>query len=208
MVLVLEKEGTKRSTLDIAQVEVFTQKPFIDLVNAAHASFNDYFLARVTKQDLYYEYYDARQLCKYIFELQISSVDRKIKVKNNKDPISHETMISVHFFRIMYGTETPLRAEYMGDKSDFLESYCFRSKMFYKEDPLYALNVNFVSDTQKIPFLSRKHVFSLFITIIFILLISTFLIVLMEKDSKNGIGTDKLKLKVKKQQMHINKMPL
>lgn len=198
MVLVLEKEGTKRSTLDISQNEVFTQKPFIDLINGAHASSNDYFLARVTKNDGSYAYYDARQLCKYIFELQISAYDRKIVVKSNKDPMSHEKIVSVHFFRIMYGTETPLRAEYMGDKTDFLESYCFRSKMFYKEDPLYALNVNFVQDPQKIPFLSRKHVFSLFITIIFILLISTFLIVLLEKDKRLDARDKRLMMKQKK----------
>lgn len=203
MTLVLEKEGSKRSTLDVAQIDVFTQKRFTDLINSTHSTNNDYFLARITKQsgvssEGSYSYYDARQLCKYIFEIQMSSKDRKVGIKNYKDPISQEKIIFIHFFRLPYGTETPLRAEYMGDKTDFLESYCFRSKMFYKEDPLYALSVNFCQDAKKLPFLSSKHIFSLFITIIFILLISTFLVILMEKDANYYKKVDKLKLRVGK----------
>ncbi|KAM0686336.1 hypothetical protein COBT_002442 [Conglomerata obtusa] len=182
MTLVLEKEGTKRSTLDIALPEAFTQKIFRDLIADSHASFHDYLLGRVYCRDNAYTYYDARQLCKYIYEMQISASGRKIAVKNFKDPISQNKIENIHFFKLRCDSETPLRAEYVGDHDDFLDSYCFRSKMFYQEDPLYALSVNFCYETKRIPLLGRKHVFSLFVTIIFILMISTFLIILMEKD--------------------------
>jgi hypothetical protein len=127
--------------------------------------------------------YDARQLCKYVFEMVISQEGRKIKVKNFKDPIHQRPFTELNFFRMRCGSDTPLRAEYAGNHLDFLESNCFRSKLFYQEDPLDALTVSFNFKKMKnLPFFTKKQILSLFITIIFVLMLSTFLVIVLEKD--------------------------
>ncbi|TBU05080.1 DUF5092 domain-containing protein [Hamiltosporidium tvaerminnensis] len=196
MVVILEKEGSKRCALEATNIEAFTQKTFLDLIKDSHNRKCDYYIARVrclSKMEslkgagfnvsgVYY-CYDARQLCKYVFEMVISADGRRIRIKNFKDPIQQRTISELNFFRLRYETDTPLRAEYVGNHIDFLESNCFRSKLFYKEDPLDALTVNFnFKKNQKIPIFSKKQIFSLFITIIFILLLSTFLVIALEKD--------------------------
>lgn len=187
MAVLLEKNGSKRSTLEINIPEPFTQKAFIDLISNSKQARHDYFLTRITTEDNKYTCYDARQLCKYIFEIMISPNDRKIRIKNFKDPINQKRIVDLSFFRLPYDSETPLRAEYIGNHVDFLESNCFRSKLFYREDPLYALSVNFsFKEVKGVPVFGRKQVFSLFITIIFILMVSTFLVLVIEKEKGMG----------------------
>lgn len=184
MAVILEKEGTKRQTLEININEPFTQKPFAELIHESRRRAVDYYFSRViTKMSV--TCYDARQLCKYIFEIMISPECRKIRIKNMKDPLNGQIITDVHFFKLRFDSETPLRAEYVGNHLDFLESSCFRSKI-YREDALYALSVNFCfREVKNYPVFGKKQVLSLFITIIFVLMVSTFLILILERE-KNG----------------------
>ncbi|EJW04112.1 hypothetical protein EDEG_01592 [Edhazardia aedis USNM 41457] len=184
MVVFLEKEGTKRSTLEINTIEAFTQKTYRDLISTSHHQKNDYFLCRIRTVDGQTNCYDARQLCKYVFEMVISPKQRLIRVKNFKDPLSHSKIADISFFRLKHDTEEKMRSEYMGNHSDFLASNCFRNKIFYREDAMYALSVNFdLQESKRVPIIGKKQVFSLFATIIVILLISTFLVVILERES-------------------------
>lgn len=129
-----------------------------------------------------YYCYDAKQLCKYIFEMVISAEGRKVQIKNFKDPIHQRPIGELYFFRLRYNSETPMRAEYAGCHNDFLESQSFRSKIFGQEDALDALSVNFKQNkSQKIPLLTKKQIFSVFIIVLFVLFLTTLLIIAMEK---------------------------
>lgn len=191
MALILEKEGTKRCALEGGQAEIFTQKKFIDLINEAHANSQDYYLARVRclgvkndKENIsgIYFCYDAKQLCKYVFEMVIGPKGRKIQIKNFKDPIYKRTITELSFFKLSFDSETPLKAEYMGSYKDFLESNCFRTKIFNKEDPLDALSVCFkLGKKQKIRAIGKRKIFSFLFTLIFILITVSTLILIVEK---------------------------
>ncbi|KAM0673539.1 hypothetical protein GVAV_002914 [Gurleya vavrai] len=181
MTLVLEKEGTRRSTLDLSLFEPFTRKQWSSLIEFNHKNCHDYYICRVLISEYSYTYYDARQLCKYIFEMQISNTCRNIVVRNHKDPVSQSKFQEINFFRIAYDSETPMRADFIGDENDFLRSLSFRTKLFYSEDPDFALNVNFCGTDERLNFFARKKVFSFFVTIIFIIAIAVFLLILLEK---------------------------
>jgi len=171
MAYVLEKIGSSRCALDAAKAELFTQKKFADLIYDAHTRGQDYYLARVhckekdikSGHSIYY-CYDAKQLCKYVFEMVITPDGRKIKIKNFKDPLNAKDISEINFFRLRFDTETPLKAEYIGNHVSFLESNIFRSKLFYQEDPLDALSVNFQFKTlEKLPYIKKKRFFDVFI---------------------------------------------
>ncbi|KRH92151.1 hypothetical protein M153_10866000241 [Pseudoloma neurophilia] len=191
MALILEKEGTRRCALEGTTPEIFTQKKFIDLINEAHVNLQDYYLARVkcigSKNDKenitgVYFCYDARQLCKYVFEMVIGPKGRRIQIKNFTDPLYKKEIGELCFFRLSYDSETPLKAEYIGSHKDFLESNTFRTKIFYKEDPLDALSVCFhLGKKQKIQALGRNKILSILLTIILLLIIASFLILIAEK---------------------------
>lgn len=191
MALILEKEGTRRCALEGATPEIFTQKKFIDLINEAHANLQDYYLARVKcfgdkteKENIagVYFCYDARQLCKYVFEMVIGPKGRKIQIKNFTDPIYKKPIAELCFFRLSYDSETPLKAEYIGSYTDFLESNSFRMKIFHKEDPLDALSVCFkLGKKQKIQAFGRSKILSVLLSIVLLLVIATILILIAEK---------------------------
>merc|ERR1711962_275797 len=170
MVYFLETEGNSRCALEGEQPEVFTQKRFIDLIKDTHSTKNDYYLARVkclskeeenksiigekfnmifygkadeslTNNGVFY-CYDARQLCKYLFQMVIDSSGRTIAIKNYRDPIYKRRISNICFFKLAYDSETPLKAEYAGNAEDFMGSNHFRRKIFHKEDPLDALSVS------------------------------------------------------------------
>lgn len=191
MAVLLEKEGTKRQTLEININEPFTQKPFAELIHDSRRRAVDYYFCRViTKSSV--TCYDARQLCKYIFEIMISPECRKIRIKNLKDPLNGLMITDVHYFKLRFDSETPLRAEYVGNHMDFLESSSFRSRI-YREDALYALSVNFsFREVKKYPVFGKKQVLSLFITIIFVLMISTFLVLVLEREKKGTLNVKPL----------------
>lgn len=205
MVVILEKEGTKRCAIEATKIESFTQKSFLELITESHSKGNDYFLGRIRcspKEDpenLYY-CYDARQLCKYIFEMVISGDGRKIRIKNFKDPINKKNIAELSFFRLRCGSDTPLRAEYLGNHLDFLESHTFRSKLFNREDPLDSLSVNFDFNKKKLAPFSKKQLFSFFLSILFIFLITSIIVFTVEKSKinffeKNERETVKTKVK-------------
>jgi hypothetical protein len=194
MAYLLEKGGSSRCTLEATKVEPFTQKPFSEMIRESHSRSFDYYLARVqcegTKPDkppnrqAPYYCYDARQLCKYIFEMVISTEGRRIRIKNFKDPINQQQIGEISFFRIRYDSDTPLRAEYVGNQIDFLDSNCFRSKIFYQEDALDALTVNFqFKMAPKIPLVNKRRMFTAFAMLVMLILFVSMVILLAEKDA-------------------------
>lgn len=197
MVLILENEGTQRCALEGSTVEAFTQKPFSDLVNESYMRQSDYYIARVIcsgendgekKSKKVYYCYDARQLCKYVFEMVISSEGRSVQIKNFKDPIHQKPVHELYFFRLRYESETPMRAEYAGSHLDFLESQSFRSRIFNQEEPLDALSVNFkLAKQQKIPLLTKKQVLSVFVIILAMILLVTVLVIAVEKGKPKAV---------------------
>lgn len=135
-----------------------------------------------------YYCYDARQLCKYVFEMVISSEGRSVQIKNFKDPIHQKPILELYFFRLRYESETPMRAEYVGSHLDFLESQSFRSRIFNQEEPLDALSVNFkLAKQQNIPFLTRKQLMSVFVIILALILLVTVLIIAMDKGKSKDV---------------------
>ncbi|KAI5149800.1 hypothetical protein ENBRE01_1129 [Enteropsectra breve] len=176
------KSAHLRCALDAAKNEDFTQRPFADLINEAHAKGNDYYVTRVhclenegSKDEIpLYSYYcyDAKHLCRYVFEMVISPQGRKIRTKNFNDPISKKVISEISFFRLRYDTETPFRAEYVGNHETFLESSVFRNKMFFHEDALESLSVNFqLAPTGKMPFIEKKRFLDIFLLSIILLLV-------------------------------------
>lgn len=207
MALILESLGSQRCALDGSTIEAFTQKSFSVLLNESHEKQQDYYIARIvcanaanaaTKKRTNYYCYDARQLCKSIFEMIISSEGRKVQIKNFKDPINQQNISELYFFRCRHDSETPLRAEYAGTHKDFLESQSFRSKIFYQEDPLDSLSVNFkFNRSSKIPLLTRKQVYSLILIVLLILLIGSVLVFAVERNKPLG-GTHLLDYAISK----------
>eukprot|EP00866_Antonospora_locustae_P000442 jgi/Antlo1/442/1772 len=195
MVLIIENQGSQRCALEGSTVEAFTQKTFSELIGECHSRQCDYYLARVIctgtpvgpdredrKSRKSYHCYDARQLCKYVFEMVISAEGRKVQIKNFKDPINQRTISELYFFRLRHDSETPMRAEYAGCHRDFLESQSFRSKVFNQEDAMDALSVNFKQNkAPKIPFLTRRQVLSVFMVLLCVLLLTTLLVIAVEK---------------------------
>lgn len=192
MAYLLEKSGSSRCTLEATKREQFTQKLFSDLINDTHSKEHDYYLARVhcsetsgKEKNLYY-CYDARQLCKYIFEMVISTEGRKIRVKNFKDPISQQEIKEVQFFRLKYDSDVPLKAEYVGNHDNFLDSNCFRSRIFCSEDALDALSVNFqFNSIKETKIVDKRRLFGLFMMVVFLLIFITTIVILIERDKKH-----------------------
>lgn len=179
MVYVLEKAGSNRCALDASRREAFSQKPFADLIYDSHSKGQDYYIARVHCSEsnenhglVSYMCYDARQLCKYIFEMVISAEGRKIRIKNFKDPINNKNIIEINFFRLRFDNDTPLRAEFVGNHVSFLESTVFRSRLFNQEDALDALSVNFqFKNQEQVPYIKKKKFLDVFLLLIIVLLI-------------------------------------
>lgn len=199
MTMILEKDGMKRCALEGTTQEIFTQKKFIDLILESHKNKQDYYLGRViTKKNnkSYFYCYDAKQLCKYIFEMIINSEGRKIKIKNFRDPIFKNQILELSFFKLKYDSDEPLKAEYVGNYKDFLESNILRSKIFFREDPFDALSVCFKLGKRRSLFLNRKKIFSFLMSLIFILFFVSGLIYLIERGYLyNDIEYDKNDIK-------------
>ncbi|ORD97211.1 hypothetical protein A0H76_1227 [Hepatospora eriocheir] len=173
------------NSLDAGAVEPFTCKSYYELVADAHAKKEDYYIARVRcvldPMNTYY-CYDAKHLCKFIFETVVGPDGRKIKIKNFKDPIVGSEIAEICFFKLRHEMKNPLRAEPVGNHVTFLESNVFRKRIFREEDPLDSLSVNFQSeeDEKKPTFLSKRKIIKLlmcFMAAIVIITISFFVII-------------------------------
>lgn len=197
----MEKIGTTRCALDASKTELFTQKKFADLIFENHSKNLDYYLARIyckekdsNMQNIYY-CYDAKSLCKYIFEMIVTSEGSKIKIKNFKDPLNQKEIGEITFFKLRHDSDTPMKAEYEGNHMKFLESSIFRNKIFYKEDPLNTLSVNFqITKPKKLPYLRNRRIFDvlMFLSLLFIMSV---IIILGFKTKK--IGFNKVKPEIK-----------
>lgn len=182
MVSLVDKNGAARFALDAARQEAFTQRPFTELIGEAHIRGQDYYIARVhcldspngaeSTSDYSYYCYDAKQLCKYVFEMVISAEGRRIRIKNFRDPINQKEISEINFFRLRSESDTPMRAEFIGNHVTFLESNVFRSKLFFQEDALDALSVNFqFRNPVKPHYIEKKGFFDLFLIVVMLLLV-------------------------------------
>lgn len=186
--------GTKRSVeLSSSTIDPFLHRNFQELITDAHGRGQDYYIARVhcigyeanTKGKMLYACYDAKELCKYTYEMIISAEGRKIRIKNFKDPMTQQDMVEINFFRLRYDTcanyndKTTLRAEYVGNQVTFLESNAFRNRIFYQEGAMEALSVHFeFKKKEKIPYIMNRKTlidFVLILAILFFLGFITFL---------------------------------
>ncbi|KKO75196.1 hypothetical protein AAJ76_280006733 [Vairimorpha ceranae] len=201
MAYLLERDNSPRCTLEGSKKEQFTQKHFTDLIHDSHSRNNDYYIGRVqtslTDKNEFY-CYDARQLCKYLFEMVISTEGRKIRIKNFKDPISQENIDEIHFFRLKYDSDEPLRAEYVGNHKNFLESNSLRSKIFYSEDALDALSVNFqFNSVKKTNLIEKKKLYSFLILLFLGIIVFSSVVLLIEKKKSSRKFNDQIKFKSK-----------
>lgn len=202
MVLIIENQGSHRCALEGSTLEAFTQKTFSSLINDSHTRQNDYYLARVVCEEQegkeeadkkgikVYQCYDAKQLCKYVFEMVISAEERKVQIKNFRDPVNQKKINELYFFRLRHDSDSPMRAEYAGSHQDFLESQSFRAKLFANEDALDALSVNFKQNKMKrIPFLTKKQLWTLLMVVLSALFICTLLVVALERRRMHRVRT-------------------
>lgn len=181
----LDKGGVAPCALDPNIHDMFTQKNFADLISEAHARGHDYYIARVhcvrTEEDKSgkkaapsYMCYDARQLCKHVFEMVISADGRRTRIKNFKDPMTQRDIAEINFFKLRYDCETPLRAEHIGNHMTFLESNSFRARIFYQENAADALSINFqFKNTERLPYIEKKSFFDVFLVVAMIVLLGT-----------------------------------
>lgn len=178
MSTIMEKIGTTRCALDASKTELFTQKKFADLIYENHSRNMDYYLARVcckTKdanmQNIYY-CYDAKSLCKYIFEMVVVGNENEIKIKNFKDPVNQTDIGEITFFKLRCASDTPMKAEYEGNHMRFIESGLFRSKVFSNEDIFEALSINFqTKKPEKLAYFKKRRMIDvmIFLGLIFIM---------------------------------------
>ena len=185
MAYLLERDNSPRCTLEGSKKEQFTQKHFTDLIHDSHSRNNDYYIGRVQtsltdKSEFYC--YDAR----------------KIRIKKIKDPISQENIDEIHFFRLKYDSDEPLRAEYVGNHKNFLESNSLRSKIFYSEDALDALSVNFqFNSVKKTNLIEKKKLYSFLILLFLGIIVFSSVVLLIEKKKSSRKLNDQIKFKSK-----------
>lgn len=210
MAHVLEKVNSTKCALDASKSELFTQKKFSDLIFDNHNKGLDYFLARIhcrekdqeTGKNIYY-CYDAKQLCKYIFEMLVTSEGRKIKIKNFRDPVNNKEIGEINFFKLRHDSETPLKAEFLGNHVNFLESSIFRSKIFSQENDLESLSVNFqILKPGRSSLIKKRRLMNILI-LLFLLLVSGGLILLGFKSKKIYISNEKATIPTKPEQANV-----
>lgn len=151
MAIIFERDGERAGSLDTNLVEPFTQRRFSELVNDSYVRRLNCVFGRVDSADREgalgqgaVHYYDARSLCKYVFELVISRDGRKVRAKALKDPLSDKDIRDIAFYELKPKSEGPLVAEWVGNAASFLESHGFRARIFNRNDPFDALSINFV----------------------------------------------------------------
>ncbi|KAI5185093.1 hypothetical protein NEHOM01_0598 [Nematocida homosporus] len=163
-----EKGDIGRLILRGHEVEPFTQRPFAELVQEAVAKRVAHVVGRVeTKEGGRMAVYDARHLCKFMFELVISKEGRKVRVKNSTNPLDDRQIKGVTFYRV--GED--MVGESIGTQKEFLESSKFRSKIFNRNDPFDALSINFVFKDGVSSKIKKKTVIPVLVSVLVLLLI-------------------------------------
>ena len=192
MAFMYEHEGFKRPILEPEDIEFLSQKPFKELIDSAFNAKRDYYFAiirNVGGRDNKKEFmcYDAKKICKFIFQIEIHNFTRKIRIKNFKDPSNKKRITEFAFYRIKQNSSTALMVEYVGDYKDFPDNSYLRSKIFEGENPFDCLSISFKNSKKKKKILKRKHIYSIFTTILLLVVITTFIYIMFEKNMKNKI---------------------
>lgn len=183
-------EGTETLTLNDTEIEPFTQRPLRDLCQESFTRGVPHVLGRVEMKDAEeYALYDARHLCKYMFELVISKDGRKVRMKNLCNPLDDRAIKSVYFYEIR--PEAREIAHYIGAQKDFLESSRFRSRIFNRNDPFDALSINFVFKDKVRHRLKKKTFIPVVLSVLVLLLILMSCAAHVIRDSKLRSSLDK-----------------
>ncbi|EHY66183.1 hypothetical protein NEAUS03_2423 [Nematocida ausubeli] len=132
------------------EIEPFTQKSFTEIINESFKNNLSHVIAKVfLKNEQKPVIYDARILCKYLFELIISQEGRTVRLKRVNDPINDKIIKDILFYEIPVRSKDGLDGKYIGNQKDFLESTSFRSKIFNRNDPFDSLSINFLFKDKK-----------------------------------------------------------
>lgn len=131
-------------------IEPFTQRPFPELVReSADKNLSHVFIKLLIKDDPFPTIYDARYLCKYLFELVISKEGRMVRLKKRTDPLQDRRIEDILFFEASAATEYK-KGLYIGNQKDFIQGCDFRSKIFNRNDPFDSLSINFMFKDKEI----------------------------------------------------------
>ncbi|KAI5173132.1 hypothetical protein NEFER03_2101 [Nematocida sp. LUAm3] len=152
------------------EIEPFTQRTFHDICQESFLRRVPHVIGKVeTKEKEGYTLYDARHLCKYLFELVISKDGRSIRMKNRTNPMDDLPVKEILFYEV--SPEKTNVGEYIGSQKDFLESSKFRSKIFNRNDPFDALSINFIFKEAATQRVSKKTLIPLLTSIAVLLII-------------------------------------
>ncbi|KAI5168025.1 hypothetical protein NEIG_01214 [Nematocida sp. ERTm5] len=126
-------------------IEPFTQRPFTEILKESKEKQLPHVLAKVFVKNVDKPtVYDARTLCKYLFELVISREGRTVRLKKVSDPIDDKIIKDIFFYEIPVNSQDGLDGVFIGDQKDFLASSGFRSRIFNRNDPFDSLSINFL----------------------------------------------------------------
>ncbi|OAG29334.1 hypothetical protein NEDG_01407 [Nematocida displodere] len=190
MNIAIEDAALPSAVVKTTEIEPFTQKSFWELCQDSFSRSVPHTIGRVETKEGTHSYYDARQLCKFLFELVISKEGRAVRMKNTSNPIDDKPIKEIVFFEILL--EHPSKAVFMGTQKIFLESSAFRSRIFNRNDPFDALSINFVFK-DKIPTrIKKKTLIPLCITlfiVVFLISFCTFSVMKGKNELTNKAGT-------------------
>ncbi|KAI5191842.1 hypothetical protein NEMIN01_1697 [Nematocida minor] len=164
------------TAIDISQlsIEPFTQRPFIELIKESNEKNLSHVIAKVfLKNESVPVIYDARLLCKYLFELVISKDGRMVRLKRVSDPMNDKVIRDILFYEVA-GPGKEESGSYIGNQKDFLQSTGFRSRIFNRNDPFDSLSINFMFKDKESNKVGKKPVLIIGVsfTVLCIILVS------------------------------------
>ncbi|KAI5181257.1 hypothetical protein NEOKW01_1476 [Nematocida sp. AWRm80] len=171
MNIVLENTIGEKISINQNEIEPFTQRTFWDLCQESFTKGVPHVIGVVKIQKgAKKNYYDARHLCKFVFELVISKEGRKVRMKNHTNPINDRLIEGITFYEVTADSAT---SKIIGTQKEFLESSSFRSRVFNRNDPFDALSINFVFKDNKVSGIKRKTLVPILISLGVLLIITT-----------------------------------
>lgn len=155
----MNKDSTAPIEISSLTVEPFSQKPFADLIkDSADKNLSHVLIKLLLKDQTEFVVYDARYLCKHLFELVISKDGRMVRLKKTTEPLQDRKIDDILFFEASSETEYK-KAIYIGNQKNFLQACEFRSRIFNRNDPFDSLSINFMfKDKEKQKTVKRPFV--------------------------------------------------
>ncbi|KAI5190331.1 hypothetical protein NECID01_0923 [Nematocida sp. AWRm77] len=178
-----EESGGKCASIKSTEIEPFTQKSFWELCQESFLKGVPHVVGRTeVKEERAHTYYDARQLCKFLFELVISKEGRQVSMKHSLNPVDDKAIKEISFFEVHQ--DNPTTAVLIGTQKDFLTSSKFRSRIFNRSDPFDALSINFVFKDKGAMKVKKKILLPLLTLVLVLFLVVTSCTVSILRNSK------------------------